>query len=92
MVVVCSGQLIALYDAKYKWPDSTPSRADLYQMITYCDRLGLREATLIYPVATPTRTVGVGNKVITVLGLRPTVRAPAFSPDVRFIRGWPGVG
>jgi 5-methylcytosine-specific restriction endonuclease McrBC regulatory subunit McrC len=73
MVVVRSGQVIALYDAKYKWPDSAPSRADLYQMVTYCDRLGLREATLIYPVATPPRTVEVGDKAITVLGLRPTV-------------------
>jgi 5-methylcytosine-specific restriction enzyme subunit McrC len=81
MVVVRSGQLIALYDAKYKWPDSAPTRADLYQMVTYCDRLGLQGATLIYPVATPTRTVGVGNKAITVLGLRPTVGRdlPTFS-------------
>jgi 5-methylcytosine-specific restriction endonuclease McrBC regulatory subunit McrC len=73
MVVLCDGQVIALYDAKYKWPDSAPIRADLYQMVTYCDRLGLREATLIYPVATPPRTVGVGDRAITVLGLRPTV-------------------
>jgi 5-methylcytosine-specific restriction endonuclease McrBC regulatory subunit McrC len=71
MVVLRSGQLIALYDAKYKWPDSAPTRADLYQMVTYCDRLGLQEATLVYPVATSRRTVGVGNKTITVLGLTP---------------------
>jgi hypothetical protein len=72
MVVFRKGQLVALYDAKYKWPDSAPNRADLYQMVTYCDRLGLQEATLIYPVATPPRTVAVGSKTITVLGLTPS--------------------
>jgi 5-methylcytosine-specific restriction endonuclease McrBC regulatory subunit McrC len=70
-VVFRRGRLIALYDAKYKWPDSAPTRADLYQMVTYCDRLGLREATLIYPTLTPHRTIRVGDKAITVMGLRP---------------------
>ncbi|WP_174536008.1 McrC family protein [Micromonospora chalcea] len=67
--------LVALYDAKYKWPGSTPDRGDLYQMITYCERLGLEHGTLVYPVATPKRSVTVGNKTVHVLGV-----APSFAP------------
>lgn len=64
-------KLVALYDAKYKWPDSAPDRADLYQLITYCEQLGLAEATLVYPAEASTRTVAVGGKAVKVLGLLP---------------------
>jgi len=36
----------ALYDAKYKPAGPTPSADDVYQMITYCERLDTDEATL----------------------------------------------
>ncbi|MGA4732042.1 5-methylcytosine restriction system specificity protein McrC [Micromonospora taraxaci] len=68
-------ELVALYDAKYKWPGSTPDRGDIYQMVTYCERLGLEQSTLVYPVAAPRVTVTIGNKVVHVLGV-----APSFAP------------
>jgi 5-methylcytosine-specific restriction endonuclease McrBC regulatory subunit McrC len=64
-------KLLALYDAKYKWPQSAPARDDLYQMVTYCERLGIAEATLVYPFHTPERTVWVGSRRVRVVGLRP---------------------
>lgn len=72
--VWADSRLIALYDAKYKWPDHAPDRADLYQLITYCEQLGLKEATLIYPAEANRRTVVVGDKSVHVLGLVPRLR------------------
>jgi 5-methylcytosine-specific restriction enzyme subunit McrC len=66
--------VVELFDAKYKWPDSAPDRPDLYQMIAYCDALGLDEATLVYPVAAPPRSVQVGRITVHVLGLPPRAR------------------
>ena len=34
-------RLVALYDAKYKRVENAPSTADVYQMVTYCTRLGI---------------------------------------------------
>lgn len=65
------GALVALYDAKYKWPTSAPSRDDLYQMITYCSRLGLSAATLLYPASVEPRTVSVAEKRVHVRGINP---------------------
>jgi 5-methylcytosine-specific restriction endonuclease McrBC regulatory subunit McrC len=48
VVVLKDGSVVALYDAKYKWLDKAPSRGDVYQMVTYCERLELSEATLVY--------------------------------------------
>jgi 5-methylcytosine-specific restriction endonuclease McrBC regulatory subunit McrC len=62
---------VALYDAKYKFTAPAPSRADVYQMVTYCERLGLSEATLVYPERTEPRSVRVSNKTIRVLGILP---------------------
>jgi 5-methylcytosine-specific restriction endonuclease McrBC regulatory subunit McrC len=61
----------ALYDAKYKSPDEAPSRSDVYQMVTYCERLGVTEATLVYPQVTDSRSVRVAGKTIRVVGLVP---------------------
>jgi 5-methylcytosine-specific restriction enzyme subunit McrC len=69
------GRRIALYDAKYKWPDSAPDRGDLYQMVTYCDSLHLDEATLVYPGELSTRTVTVGQRRVHVVGVRPGASA-----------------
>jgi 5-methylcytosine-specific restriction endonuclease McrBC regulatory subunit McrC len=64
-------RLIALYDAKYKWPEAAPDRSDLYQLVTYCERLGLTDATLVYPAEAARRTVTVGDRSVHVLGLVP---------------------
>jgi 5-methylcytosine-specific restriction enzyme subunit McrC len=69
-VVWDSGELVALYDAKYKFPDKAPSRDDVYQMVTYCERLGLAKATLVYPASVKPRTVTVTGKSISVLGIQ----------------------
>ncbi|NYH44769.1 5-methylcytosine-specific restriction enzyme subunit McrC [Micromonospora jinlongensis] len=74
-------ELVALYDAKYKWPGSTPDRGDIYQMVTYCERLGLQHSTLVYPVAAPKLTVTVGNKAVHVLGVTPSFAPLAPSDD-----------
>jgi len=42
-------RLVALFDAKYKSLGSTPTMGDVYQMVAYCTRLGIDEATLVYP-------------------------------------------
>jgi 5-methylcytosine-specific restriction enzyme subunit McrC len=78
-------ELVELFDAKYKWPVSAPERSDLYQMITYCDRLRLLDATLVYPVETENRTVHVGSRSVRVLGLVPSQATgscrPMLAPD-----------
>jgi len=68
--------LVALYDAKYKWPDHAPDRADVYQMVTYCERLGLAECTLVYPVEADRPVVTVGSRTVRVLGLMPSLADP----------------
>lgn len=64
---------VALYDAKYKLPRSTPDVSDVYQMVSYCERLGLDEATLVYPVATESKRFEVGRRVVNVIGLPQTL-------------------
>lgn len=64
-----SGRLVALYDAKYKWPGETPTMGDVYQMVTYCTRLGINEATLIYPTKAKKRSFAVGDVTVHTLGL-----------------------
>jgi 5-methylcytosine-specific restriction endonuclease McrBC regulatory subunit McrC len=70
VVVRDSSGIVALYDAKYKWPDATPSSEDIYQMVTYCERLRLTKATLCYPVHIEPRSVHVGNRTVNMVGLR----------------------
>jgi 5-methylcytosine-specific restriction endonuclease McrBC regulatory subunit McrC len=70
-VVLDGREVVALYDAKYKWPTSAPSRDDLYQMVTYCDRLGIDDATLVYPATAEPRIVSVRNKHVHVQGINP---------------------
>jgi 5-methylcytosine-specific restriction endonuclease McrBC regulatory subunit McrC len=69
VVVRHGGDLVALYDAKYKWLEKAPARGDVYQMVTYCERLGLQEATLVYPGNAAARSLQVGNRQIHVLGI-----------------------
>jgi hypothetical protein len=53
-----------LYDAKYKPAGNTPSADDVFQMVTYCERLGLNEATLVHPGFGPNTQVNVGGRTI----------------------------
>ena len=70
VVVRRGSRIVALYDAKYKQPQSAPSPADVYQMVTYCERLRVPEATLVYPTYEQPRTLTVGNIRVQVVGVR----------------------
>ncbi len=73
-VLVLRGETpVALYDAKYKGIDKAPSSADVYQMVTYCERLGLDSATLAYPTVPTFREYQVGSTFVRVAGLRDVV-------------------
>lgn len=84
VVVMDAGGIVALYDAKYKPPGDSPSASDLYQMVAYCERLSLSEATLVYPAFQESREYRVGNRVVRTVGLR----FPGFNIDeaVRMLR------
>src|SRR4051794_14458292 len=62
-VIVFSSPKV-LYDAKYKPVGATLSADDVYQMVTYCERLGLPEATLVYPGTGNTTTACIGDRRI----------------------------
>jgi 5-methylcytosine-specific restriction endonuclease McrBC regulatory subunit McrC len=69
-VVVRDGdKLVALYDAKYKWLEKAPARGDVYQMVAYCERLGLDAAILVYPGPGDARSIRVGNRQVWTVGL-----------------------
>lgn len=69
-VIVWDGdELVALYDAKYKFLNQTPAMGDVYQMVTYCIRLGLDEATLVYPGNGEERSFRVENVTVRMKGL-----------------------
>ncbi len=70
VLVMDGARLVALYDAKYKSPGEGPSASDVYQMVTYCERLGLRGATLVYPAFQETREYRVGERIVRAVGLR----------------------
>lgn len=61
---------LAVVDAKYKNQKKAPSNDDIYQMVTYCHRLQLPLAILVYPQAAEDRLVTVGDIAIHILGLR----------------------
>ena len=62
-------RLVALYDAKYKWPGDTPTMGDVYQMVTYCTQLRIDEATLVYPAKASKKSYRVGDVTIHTVGL-----------------------
>lgn len=64
-----------LYDAKYKAAGPTPSANDIYQMVTYCERLGLDEATLVHPGSARRTEVSVGDRRIHTLLLNAAAMA-----------------
>lgn len=83
------GRVERVLDAKYKRLDSTPSAADVYQMVTYCHRLGLSRATLVYPVSEgPSATSAVSVGAVNV----ETVRLSVFSIGAALIGPGRSVG
>jgi 5-methylcytosine-specific restriction enzyme subunit McrC len=86
-VVVRDGdRLVALYDAKYKWLEKAPARGDLYQMVTYCERLGLDAAILVYPGSAEARSIRVGSRQVCTVGLpEPSRSGEAAAPLLRTI-------
>ena len=69
------GLPVALYDAKYKPWGEKPSTDEVYQVVTYAYRLGLRAATLVYPGRGEYAEVAIGEYRVRTLGvdvLRPT--------------------
>lgn len=75
VVIRHRGEVVALYDAKYKWLDKAPARGDVYQMVTYCEHLRLGEATLVYPGDPGARSIEVGNRRVHVVGLPEPARS-----------------
>jgi 5-methylcytosine-specific restriction endonuclease McrBC regulatory subunit McrC len=63
------GDPIAVFDAKYKPWGKTPSTSDLYQAVTYAQRLGLDRAFLLYPGHDERREVRVGRCRIAMIGI-----------------------
>lgn len=82
------GRPLVVYDAKYKHL-GRPTTDDLFQVFTYCSRLGCERAVLVLPGRGERSTVGMGRIVVEVRGLpvltaRPTISdhglADRFSP------------
>ncbi|TXR55492.1 5-methylcytosine restriction system specificity protein McrC [Quadrisphaera setariae] len=79
------GRVERLLDAKYKRLGSTPSAADVYQMVTYCHRLGLRRASLVHPASDGplvTRVVSIGDVDVETIQLPATAVTPAGADGV----------
>jgi 5-methylcytosine-specific restriction endonuclease McrBC regulatory subunit McrC len=67
-------QPVKVYDAKYKpWGDK-PSTDEIYQVLTYAYRLGLKAGTLLYPGRGEHNTVAVGEYRIHTVGLEVLAR------------------
>lgn len=60
---------VAVYDAKYKPWGAKPSTDEIYQVLTYAYRLGLRSATLLYPGRGERDEVVVGEYRIKTAGI-----------------------
>lgn len=70
---------VAVFDAKYKPWGKTPSTGDLYQAFTYAQRLGLNQASLLYPGHGERSEVSIGRCRITMIGID-VLSASASSP------------
>lgn len=60
---------VALYDAKYKPWGAKPSADEIYQVVTYAYRLGLRTATLVYPGRGERSEISVGEYRVRTAGI-----------------------
>lgn len=69
VVVREDGRPVALYEAKYKVFDKKPDSDDIYQMVTYCIRLGLTEATLVYPAPAPQQKYEINDITVRTIGI-----------------------
>jgi 5-methylcytosine-specific restriction endonuclease McrBC regulatory subunit McrC len=63
------GNHVAVFDAKYKLWDKTPTTGDLYQIFTYAQRLGLNRASLLYPGRGEHSEVSIGRCRISMIGI-----------------------
>ena len=68
---------VRLYDAKYKPLGDKPSTDEIYQVLTYAYRLGLRTGTLLYPGRGEHSTVAVGEYRIHTTGVEVLAPSPA---------------
>jgi 5-methylcytosine-specific restriction enzyme subunit McrC len=64
-----------LYDAKYKAAGAVPSADDIYQMVTYCERLGLSEAILVHPGRGEPTAISLGQRRIRTVQLNLDARS-----------------
>ncbi len=71
---------VELYEAKYKPWGAKPSTDEIYQVVTYAYRLGLRTATLVYPGRGEHNEVAVGEYRVRAAGS--DVLAPHLPPAV----------
>jgi len=60
---------VAVYDAKYKPWGAKPSTDEIYQVVTYAYRLGLRAATLLYPGRGEHSEITVGEYHVYSIGI-----------------------
>jgi hypothetical protein len=67
--VVWAGPSSLVVDAKYKHQQKAPSTDDIYQMVTYCHRLKVPRAALVYPQFGLDRIINVGDFKLHVIGL-----------------------
>lgn len=83
VVAIFEGRVIELLDAKYKHMKAAPARPDVYQMVTYCEHLGIDEAALVYPTAHPAqRTFHLGDRRLHQIGLPGPTRREDEAPTV----------
>lgn len=68
-----AGAVRAVIDAKYRRPDSAPSTDEIFQIVTYCERLGSTDGVLIYPGSVKPRSLTVGHKRVHIAGMLPSV-------------------
>lgn len=60
---------VDLFDAKYKHWGAKPRPDEIYQVLTYAYRLGLKEATLLYPGRGEQEEVVAGEYRIRTVGV-----------------------
>lgn len=69
VLVLDDDRPVALYDAKYKGLYDKPTSPDIYQMVTYCSKLRLSEATLVYPAPAPELEFEVNDITVRTIGI-----------------------
>ncbi|MGN9909472.1 5-methylcytosine restriction system specificity protein McrC [Phytohabitans sp. LJ34] len=69
-VVKAGGRPTAVYDAKYREWHARPATSELYQLLAYTSRLGVRYAALLHPAtSTAKATFRVGDTTIETIAI-----------------------